>query len=588
MLLFVFFQINAIEGIARDNRSYQINDYEAQVTLLPNGDVKVSEILVYDFSGQFNGITRFIGLKGTDGITEFKASEIAPNRKDLNITHSIQNNQLNYKIYDPSSDIQKTFLLEYRLKNVITKYKDTAEFYWQFFDQSNSSPINHVTITLSIQNGTITSDMLKVFGHGPRNGQVSIRDDGTVFYEVEQLAAGEMLEARILFPNRFVPDAPRVVYRDQFDTIMQEELQWARQAEREQDFMLLNFLLIPLLALAAVILGIRLYFKYDRELKPDLDPDYYRELPSDIEPALLSNLMSIQGVGTKDILATLMNLVRKRYLKIDEITTGRKKDYRFSLLKDEYDRLKKHEVDLIHWLFYAIGDGKSVRLGAIEKYSKTARNRTSFRYNYQRWLKTVKREFKSYHYFLRSKESIKPALTFILVEAIFLVILLLVARIMSVSLILMIPIFIAAGLVSLGLLVYAALIRKKTQQGVNEYHKWDAFKRFLLHFSQIKNYEIPSIVVWEHYLVYAISLGIADKVISKLRLVLNEQKIGIHGSTYLYHMTDQHNQLNGKMFRSFDKVFSTAFAAATASSGSGGGFSSGGGGGGGGGGAGAF
>jgi hypothetical protein len=90
----------------------------------------------------------------------------------------------------------------------------------------------------------------------------------------------------------------------------------------------------------------------------------------------------------------------------------------------------------------------------------------------------------------------------------------------------------------------------------------------------MKDYEIPSIIVWEHYLVYAISLGVADKVISKLKIVLKNQDVALRNSTYLYCMTNRNGKLNNSMFRSFDKVFNSAFASASSSSGSGGGFSS--------------
>ena len=152
-----------------------------------------------------------------------------------------------------------------------------------------------------------------------------------------------------------------------------------------------------------------------------------------------------------------------------------------------------------------------------------------------------------------------------------------------------IPLLFVAGFSGFGVIVYSALIRKKTQPGINEYTKWSAFKRFLLHFSNMKDYEIPSIVVWEHYLVYAISLGVAEKVISKLKIILTNQDMSLRNSTYLYFMTDRSGRLNSSMFNSFDRVFSSAFVSTGSSTGSGGGFSSGGGGGGGGGGgAGAF
>ena len=64
-----------------------------------------------------------------------------------------------------------------------------------------------------------------------------------------------------------------------------------------------------------------------------------------------------------------------------------------------------------------------------------------------------------------------------------------------------IPLLFTVLLTGAGLIIYGSTIRKKTQTGVNEYEKWTAFKRFLLHFSNMKDYEIPSLVVWEHYLV---------------------------------------------------------------------------------------
>ena len=575
-------------GYAQQDRSFRITDYQAQAEILENGDVRVSEIFSYEFNGIFNGIIRSIGLKGSDGLEYFRASQYFPQKKALEITREMEGEMVTFRIYDQSANERKSFLLEYQLKNVITKYNDIAEFYWKFFDRTNTSPISRGRIEVSFPNQSVLAEDLRVFGHGPSNGQVSIEDQGIVLYDVEGLSAGEMVEARVLFPTRFVPNAGRVISKNQFDQIMQEELGWARRSDREDIFILFGLLLIPVIILINIIMAIRLYFKYDRELKPELKLDYYRELPQDITPAVLSQLMSIQGAGTKDIMATLMDLTRKEYLKIEEVTAGRKKDYRFILLNKDTGSLKQHEVDLIHWFFYSIGNGEAITLKEIEKYAKTSRTQSSFRHQYMQWLKNVKKEFKKYNYFGESKAGLKAALKTILLEFAAVLALILVAILFRVPWFVLIPLLFTIGFTGMGLIIYGALIRKKTQLGVNEYHKWLAFKRFLLHFSNMKDYEIPSLVIWEHYLVYAISLGIAEKVISKLRLVLADQSINIRNSAFLYHLTNQHGQLNTTVFRSFDKAFSNAFVRASSSTGSGGGFSSGGGRGGGGGGAGAF
>jgi uncharacterized membrane protein len=262
-------------------RSFKITDYQAQVKILENGDIQVSEIFEYDFDGDFNGIIRTIGVKGSDGFKYFKASQYFPEDKELEYTQSLNADMVTYKIYDKSSNERKSFLLEYQLKNVATLYNDTAEFYWKFFDESNTSSIGHIKIEIELPAAEVSAEELKVFGHGPLDGKVSIREDGKIVYE-------------------------------------KEELGWAKKADREKYFNIIGFLLAFLVVLFNIFLAIRLYFKYDRELKPEVEMDYYRELPQDITPAVLTKLMSIQGVGSKDIMATLMDLVRKKYLKIEE------------------------------------------------------------------------------------------------------------------------------------------------------------------------------------------------------------------------------------------------------------------------------
>ncbi|MEA2021734.1 MAG: DUF2207 domain-containing protein [Candidatus Caldatribacteriota bacterium] len=585
LLIVIIFSFTVLSVYAE--RSFKITNYDAHVKILENGDIRVREFFSYSFDGSFNGIIRSIGTRGSDGFAYFKASEYYPTEKELEVTQSEKDGMFTYHIYDKSNNENKVFLLEYQLENIATLYNDTAEFYWKFFDKTNTSPIGHVKIELEFPETVLPKD-LKVFGHGPLNGKVSIEDDGKVIYEVSKLSSGEMLEARILFPTNLVPESTKIIGENKFSEIMEEEISWAKKSNREKSVNIFGFLLAPLLLLFNIFFAIRVYYKYDKELKADVDMEYYRELPGDITPAVLSKLMSIQGVGTKDILATLMDLVRKKYLKVEEIPAGRKKDYRFTILEPETVDLKKHEAQLIHWLFYSIGDGKTIALKEIKDYAKASLSQSSFRSNYLKWVKRVGEEFKKYNYFGQSKESIKVTLKTILIEFAVIILLALLGLLLGGQWYAFFPALFMVIFTGPILIVYGAILKKKTRRGINEYTKWRAFKRFLLHFSNMKDYEIPSIAVWEHYLVYAITLGVAEKVISRLKVVLRDQDISFRNSTYLYAMTDRSGNLNSGMFKSFNKSFSSAFVSTSSSSGGGGGFSSGGGGGGGGGGAGAF
>ncbi|MEW5922117.1 MAG: hypothetical protein AB1796_14470 [Bacillota bacterium] len=56
------------------------------------------------------------------------------------------------------------------------------------------------------------------------------------------------------------------------------------------------------------------------------------------------------------------------------------------------------------------------------------------------------------------------------------------------------------------LLFTAAFLRRRSPKGCEELARWRAFRRFLLRFSEMKRQEIPSLVIWEEYLPYAITL----------------------------------------------------------------------------------
>lgn len=270
-------------------RSFEITDYNTQVKILENGDIQVSEIFEYNFDGDFNGMIRSLGIRGSDGLKYFKASEYSPEYKELEYTQSFDGDMVTYKIYDQSSNEIKSFLLEYQLKNVVTLYNDTAELYWKFFDQSNTSPISHIKIEIELPKGEVAAEELKVFGHGPLNGTVYIQEDKKIRYEVNSLSSGEMVEARILFPTRLISSSYKIINENKFAEIMKEELGWAKKADLEKSrgrsFNILGILLIPLIILFNIFFAIRLYLKYDKELKPEVEMDYYRELPQDITPA---------------------------------------------------------------------------------------------------------------------------------------------------------------------------------------------------------------------------------------------------------------------------------------------------------------
>lgn len=59
----------------------------------------------------------------------------------------------------------------------------------------------------------------------------------------------------------------------------------------------------------------------------------------------------------------------------------------------------------------------------------------------------------------------------------------------------------------------------------SQFAKWQAFRRFLTDFSHLKDAPPPAIAVWEHYIPYAVTLGVAQEVLRQIPVVYEGQLV---------------------------------------------------------------
>ncbi len=251
--------------------------------------------------------------------------------------------------------------------------------------------------------------------------------------------------------------------------------------------------------------------------------------------------------------------------------------------------MKSHELYLTAWFLGRIGNGQSVSLEEIKDYARYSRsNALLFKSNYDAWVRSVRNDAKRLGFFDPASKKGKVAGS-LLGTAWFIGGLLLVTLMYTA----IAAVAIIQGII---LLIFSIRINRRSKYGNEQHAMWHAFKRFLADFSNLERAGIPSIIIWEHYLVYAISLGVAHEVIRQLPLVFRDEDLNQTGLTFLYGGMYGHfaglNQMMDNTVRSVESAVITATQIASSSkssgTGGGGGFSggsSGGGGGGGGGGA---
>jgi uncharacterized membrane protein len=133
-------------------------------------------------------------------------------------------------------------------------------------------------------------------------------------------------------------------------------------------------------------------------------------------------------------------------------------------------------------------------------------------------------------------------------------------------------------------------IYKKTPEGALEIKKWNAFKRYIKDFSDMKDAPLTLLQIWDRYLVYAVVLGVAKQLLENIK-DLSLERHAMVAAVAWYHPIGAPGVPTGMMspeaFSSFSSNMNSMISALSSSSSVGGGFSGGGGGGGGGGGSGA-
>ncbi|MEW6171628.1 MAG: DUF2207 domain-containing protein [Bacillota bacterium] len=582
-------------------RSYSFPSLEIEGRVLKDGSLQVTEHRTVRFDGEYHAFDQWIPTAGTAGITDVLVSESGqPYVQDLterpgtfSVTQETSRTKITWN-YE-AKDEERTFDLSYRFIDVVRVHKDVSELYWKAVGDEWDRGTDRVRVTVRLPE-TVTREEVRAWAHGPLQGKVSIQDDGSVVLSVAGLPPNKFVEARVTFPPSLCPDVPLRTERTALPDILREEEQWAGEANRKRTSAAVQMLAGIMALLGAVVTAIWLQVRYGKEFKPDFKGDYYRELPGEYGPAVVTFLMNFGKATPNGFTATILDLARRGYLKILEIALEKKKvlgligpsaevDYLIELTDKDRSGLEVHEQNLMTFITERIREDGELSFEGIERYAKGTTNR--FRRFFEDWRDAVATAAEKEN--LLDEQARRPGLV-----EIGLGVLVVLAGIVSALLgARLFPGFcIPAGIV---LLLAGTRLRRRSRKGSTHLAMWRAFKRFLLHFSNLSKAAIPSLVIWEHYLVYATALGVAREVLEQLRLVFPEVASGDYrfGSGWYHYSSvpgvssDPFTGLAAATTTLQQSVLTAANYTPSSGGGMGGGFSGGGGGGFGGGGGGA-
>ena len=433
-------------------------------------------------------------------------------------------------------DRETTFIYEYSIIGAVTSYGDVSELNWKFLGEQPMK-VNNIEVNVHFPDVEFDKDFYKAYGYGNSVGDFEYTSNNTLKIEVPDILKGEFVEMRILLPNEMFPgirsqNKVNTLQYDLFIDASEEALAYSKRLVTIQTISYISVLILLLMFAAAAYYA---YSRYGKKHKSDFYGEYYRELPAEYGPALLGNLYRFGKITDNDLAATLLDLIRRKYLILDDNNEGvnaKEPNFIIKLNKDrKTDDLEDHEEYLIKWFINEIGNGTQVELKELKEYVKEEHQANKYRISNTTWNMKVKQEASKQDFFDLETIKVRPKLAmFSTLGFLFAVIFFVVYLLYKIdSTIIVLSMTLAT---TVAYLVYVNTLTRRSIKGNEDYVRWVAFKKFLEDFSTFKDYPVPSLVIWEHYLVYATSFGIADKVMDQLKLKFSESDFTNANLTY--------------------------------------------------------
>ena len=486
----------------------------------------------------------------------------------------------------------RRYQISYKVQDAIAKYDDYSELYWQFIGKDFEIDAKKLTGTILLPMNAENKEEIRVWGHTQQlNGEIYATANNKIEFTINRYSSGNnYVEVRTLIPNYMITSSNRTYSGNILNSVIEEETKWADEANARRElknkivYAIAGILIIfSVYFLIKVFKKIRRLKKLDKKIKPSTKLEYFRELPyEDATPAeaLFVLTSGMNKNFSASFSANILDLCLKKYITLEVV----KKDgimksdiVKISLLDKSSEALKEDEKLTLEFLKEVAKENNELTTKDITKYLEKHTSRVEkLNKELEKIIEnaeTVNGNYSKENYNNMNKYGGICAIY--MVFAFFMIpITISLTEISNLLIISTIPLLVTLIVNAIILGIMSAKVNVFTQKGVDEKEQWKAFKKYMEDFSLLKDKEIPSLVVWEKYLVFATAFGISEKVLKQLKVVYPEIT-NMDSAMYTYSYIHIMNSVNiGSCINS--SVYS---AIGSSGSGAGGGFSGGGGGG---------
>ena len=577
--IFLFFLISTVSFAA----SFRIEKLDIEANLQKDGSMVVSEAVTYDID-EINGVYFDIDAKGFGELEYIQVFEddSTGGFKEVDSSNyevSVSDELYRIKLYSKNHNNRRTFKFVYKLPEAITVYDDVAQFNRKMVGKEWQQGIKYITakviipVSVSYDNSNIL-----VFGHGPLTGEVD-KEGNMVVYKLNNYYPGDFLEAHILMEPEIFSEynKSKIVHKDMKQELLDMEAKLADEANAERDKAIRKQEMINkvfekpglIFGVLSSIWGALMYyihviFKRKNKVKNSVGK-YLRELPDNSSPALVGGFMT-NSINDNEILATIVDLVRRKILTLENSDKNS-----IIMLTGSTENLSAQEKAIVDIYINDFGDGKSLDLKSFGFFQKVP---MSVARKFEKWRAMVQSEMDRKNLTYQGLGCL-GVIFFAFFPMIFTFAGLVIGMITVNKMFLLIVVM---GII---LFVSGAKARYPRKELAEAKDKWQAFKNFLSDYSQLEEAKITSVHLWEQYFVYAVALGVSEKVVKAYKKALDmgviDQGVNKFRTSPIFNpmFSRSFSNLNGMVSRT-NSGASSAIASSrrSSSSGGGGGFSS--------------
>ena len=583
--IFLFFLISIVSFAA----NYRIEKLDIEANLQKDGSMVVSEAVTYDID-EINGVYFDIDAKGFGELEDLQVFEDEPNTSSFkevdtsNYEVSVSDELYRIKLYSKNQNNIRTFKFVYKLPEAIKVYDDVVQFNRKMVGQEWQQGIKYITAKVIVPVPTdYDNSNILVFGHGPLTGEVD-KVENTVVYKLDDYYPGDFLEAHILMEPEIFSEynKSKIVHKDMKQELLDMEAKLADEANAERDkarrqpnkFRKLFENQGLMLGVLGSIWGVLMFYIYGiyrrRNRVKNSVGKYLRELPDDSSPALVGSFMT-DSISGNEILATIVDLIRRKILRLE---TSEEKS--IITLVGNTEKLSAQERVIVDIYINDFGDGKSLDLKSFGFFQKVPMSTAR---KFEKWKTIIQSEMNRKDLVFEGFKGMGKNLFYKSLCGIILGIKFfgnILEKAMESKMFLIIIIM---GFILFISLTKARYPRKELAEAKD---KWQAFKNFLSDYSQLEEAKITSVHLWEQYFVYAVALGVSEKVVKAYKKALDmgviDQGVNKFRTSPIFNtmFNSSFSNLNGVVSRTNSRAsFTIASSRRSSSFGGGGGFSSG-------------